>query len=86
MSVVRQLLDSNVAVCAYDAAEPAEQAVARISYGDALIIAAAERSGSKTLLSEDLNPDQRYSGIVVVNTLENVEGGAPSAPGTYPEA
>ena len=167
MSGAKQFLDTNVAVYAYDAAEPAKQAVAqrllkhgileensvisvqvlgeffnavtrrirhpmtvaeassaidsikalpvvdldaqlveraietlrryRISYWDALIIAAAERSGCKTLVSEDLNPDQRYNGIVVVNPFENAEGGAPSAqmgqrreapstPGTHPEA
>ena len=156
MSVARQFLDTNVAVYAYDAAEPAKQAVAQrllkhgileensvisvqvlgeffnavtrcirhpmtvaeassaidsikalpvvdldaqlveraietlrrygISYWDALIIAAAERSGCKTLVSEDLNPDQRYNGIVVVNPFESVEGGAPSTPGTHPEA
>ncbi len=29
--------------------------------------AATERSGCRKLLAEDLNPDQRYHGIVVVN-------------------
>ena len=156
MSVAKQFLDTNVAVYAYDAAEPAKQAVAQrllkhgileedsvisvqvlgeffnavtrrirhpmtvaeatsaidsikvlpvvdldaqlveraietlrrygISYWDALIIAAAERSGCKKLLTEDLNPGQRYHGIVVVNPFENVGGGAPSTPGTHPEA
>ena len=145
----RQFLDTNVAVYAYDAAEPAKQAVAQrllrqgileensvisvqvlgeffhavtrrirrpmtvaeassavttiralpvveidarlveraietlrrygISYWDALIVAAAERSDCRKLLSEDLNSDQRYHGIVVVNPFLTVTEGAPSA-------
>ena len=148
MSVARQFLDTNVAVYAYDAAEPAKQAVAQrllrqgileensvisvqvlgeffhavtrrirrpmtvaeassavnsikalpvvdidaqlveraietlrrygISYWDALIVAAAERSGCRKLLSEDLNADQRYHGIVVVNPFATVADGARS--------
>ena len=148
MSVVRQFLDTNVAVYAYDAAEPAKQTIAqgllrrgieeessvisvqvlgeffnavtrrirhpmtvaeassavssiralpvvdidaqlveraietlrryRISYWDALIVAAAERSGCRKLLSEDLNPDQRYHGIVVVNPFGPATDGASS--------
>ena len=39
----------------------------RISYWDALIIAAAERAGCARIFSEDLNPGQSYHGIVVVN-------------------
>ena len=50
-----------------------------ISYWDALIVAAAERSGCRKLLSEDLNPDQRYHGIVVENPFVTVTDGAPSA-------
>ena len=49
-----------------------------ISYWDALIVAAAERSGCRKLLSEDLNADQRYHGIVVVNPFETVTDGARS--------
>ena len=149
MSVVRQFLDTNVAVYAYDAAEPEKQAVAQrllrqgileensvisvqvlgeffhavtrrirrpmtvaeasstvnsikvlpvveidaqlveraietlrrygISYWDALIVAAAERSDCGKLLSEDLNSDQRYHGIVVVNPFVAVTDGGPSA-------
>ncbi len=39
----------------------------RISYWDALIIAAAERAGCARIFSEDLNSGQSYHGIVVVN-------------------
>ena len=148
MSVVRQFLDTNVAVYAYDAAEPAKQTIAqrllrrgieeensvisvqvlgeffnavtrrirhpmtvaeassavssigalpvveidahlveraietlrryRINYWDALIVAAAERSGCRKLLSEDLNPDQHYHGIAVVNPFVKATDGAPS--------
>jgi len=149
MSVARQFVDTNVAVYAYDASEPAKQAVAQrilrhgilaessvisvqvlgeffnavtrrirrpmtvaeaseavrsikalpvvdidtqlveraietlrrydISYWDALIVAAAERSGCRKLLSEDLNPDQRYSGVVVENPFVMVSEVAPPA-------
>ena len=50
----------------------------RINYWDALIVAAAERSGCRKLLSEDLNPDQRYHGIVVVNPFGPATDGASS--------
>lgn len=149
MSVARQFLDTNVAVYAYDASEPAKQAVAQrilrqgilaessvisvqvlgeffnavtrrirhpmtvaeassavssikalsvvdidahlveraietlrrhgISCWDALIVAAAERAGCRKLLSEALNPDRRYHGIVVENPFATVSEGAPSA-------
>ena len=39
----------------------------RISYWDALIVAAAERANCGDMLSEDLNAGQRYHGIVVAN-------------------
>ena len=50
-----------------------------ISYWDALIVAAAERSGCRKLLSEDLNPDQRYNGVVVENPFVTVGKVAASA-------
>ena len=40
-----------------------------ISFWDSLIVAAAESGKCDTVLSEDLNPGQFYSGIVVVNPL-----------------
>ena len=39
----------------------------RISYWDALIVAAAGRAGCARILSEDLNAGQSYNGIPVVN-------------------
>ena len=39
---------------------------------------ATERSGCRTLLSEDLNPDQRFHGIVVVNPFATVTDDARS--------
>ncbi len=44
---------------------------ARATYGlhfyDGMIIAAAERAGSEKIWSEDLNADQKYFGVTVVN-------------------
>ena len=37
------------------------------TYWDSLIIAAAERAGCSTILSEDFNPGQSYHGILAVN-------------------
>ena len=39
----------------------------QIAYWDALIISAAERSGCKLILSEDLSDGQTYHGIAVRN-------------------
>jgi predicted nucleic acid-binding protein len=41
----------------------------RLSFWDALIIAAAKRAKAKELWSEDLNPGQSFEGIVVINPL-----------------
>ena len=41
-----------------------------ISYWDALVLAAAKRAGATELWTEDLNPGQRYEGVVVVNPLQ----------------
>ena len=40
---------------------------AGLGFWDALIVAAAARSGATRLLSEDLNPGQVISGVTVVN-------------------
>ncbi|MGD0801550.1 MAG: PIN domain-containing protein [Terracidiphilus sp.] len=40
---------------------------ARIGFWDALIVAAAIRSGATRILSEDLNPGQQIAGIQIVN-------------------
>ena len=39
----------------------------KLSYWDALILAAARKAGAKELWSEDLSAGQDYEGIVVVN-------------------
>jgi len=41
----------------------------RLSFWDALIIAAAKRAKVKELWSEDLNPGQNLEGVVVINPL-----------------
>jgi predicted nucleic acid-binding protein len=38
-----------------------------VHFYDGMIIAAAERAGSKKILSEDLNAGQKYFGVEVVN-------------------
>jgi predicted nucleic acid-binding protein len=43
---------------------------ARISFWDALICAAASKSGAERILSEDLNPDQKIAGIRIENPFE----------------
>jgi predicted nucleic acid-binding protein len=42
----------------------------RISYWDALIVAAAEHAGCSRILSEDLNAGQFYCGIECVNPFQ----------------
>lgn len=44
----------------------------QISYWDGAILAAADRLGSKTVYSEDLNHDQRYGEVEVVNPFIGV--------------
>ena len=44
---------------------------AQLSYWDALILAAAERSGARYLLSEDFQPNRRYQDIQVLNPFEH---------------
>jgi predicted nucleic acid-binding protein len=41
----------------------------RLSFWDALIIAAAKRAKVKELWTEDLNPGQNFEGVVVINPL-----------------
>ncbi|MGH9605492.1 MAG: PIN domain-containing protein [Terracidiphilus sp.] len=40
---------------------------ARINFWDALIVAAALKSGATKILSEDLSPGQRIAGVVIEN-------------------
>ena len=42
----------------------------RISYWDALIIAAAERTRCKLILTEDLSDGQKYHGVIVSNPFK----------------
>ena len=46
---------------------------ARISYWDALIVAAAERAGCAKILSEDLNAGQVYCGVKVENPFDEAD-------------
>ena len=43
---------------------------AQLSYWDALILAAAERSGAAYLLSEDFQAGRRYQDVQVINPFE----------------
>jgi predicted nucleic acid-binding protein len=43
--------------------------MARLSFWDALIVAAAEQAGAAELYTEDLNSGQMIAGVVVVNPL-----------------
>jgi predicted nucleic acid-binding protein len=59
---------------------PAELSVAfriedesRIGFWDALIVAAAVKSGATRLLSEDLNPGQKIAGLRVENPFAEVK-------------
>ena len=45
--------------------------VARLPYWDALILAAAQRSGARYLLSEDFQNDRRYEDLQVLNPFEH---------------
>ena len=45
--------------------------VAQLSYWDALILAAAERSGARYLLSEDFHGGRAYAGIQVLNPFDH---------------
>jgi predicted nucleic acid-binding protein len=44
---------------------------AQLSYWDALIVAAAERSGSRYLLSEDFQANRHYDDVQVLNPFEH---------------
>lgn len=51
-----------------------------ISVSDALIVAAAARSGATRVLPEDLNPGQVVSGVTVVNPFaDSAEAPPPKA-------
>jgi predicted nucleic acid-binding protein len=44
---------------------------AQLSYWDALIVAAAQRSGSRFLLSEDFQSDRKFDEVQVVNPFQH---------------
>ena len=48
---------------------------AQLSYWDALILAAAQRSGARYLLSEDFQSARRYEDIQVLNPFEHSPAG-----------
>lgn len=50
---------------------------AQLSYWDALILAAAERTESRVLLSEDFSDGRRFADLAVVNPFRH-EPGAPA--------
>ena len=43
---------------------------AQLTYWDALILAAAQRSGARYLLSEDFQPGRRYADVEVLNPFD----------------
>lgn len=47
---------------------------AKINFWDALIVAVAARSGATRVLSEDLNPDQAITGVVIQNPFATKDG------------
>jgi predicted nucleic acid-binding protein len=49
----------------------------KISYWDAVILAAAESLGATTVYSEDLNAGHRYSNVQVVNPFDLQSGNPP---------
>jgi predicted nucleic acid-binding protein len=52
---------------------------AQVPYWDALILAAAERSGARYLLSEDFQPNRRFGGLQVLDPFTNAPSGSPPA-------
>jgi len=44
---------------------------AQLTYWDALILAAAQRSGARYLLSEDFQTNRRYDGVQVLNPFDH---------------
>jgi predicted nucleic acid-binding protein len=47
--------------------------LAQLSFWDALIVAAAEEAGAKTLLSEDLNDGQVIAGVKILNPFNIID-------------
>jgi predicted nucleic acid-binding protein len=53
---------------------------AQIPYWDALIVAAAQRSGARYLLSEDFEPGREYEGVRIENPFTHSASDFMSAP------
>ncbi len=51
---------------------------AQINFWDALIVAAAEQSGCRYLLSEDFQAGQRFGAVTIVNPFEHPPSAFPS--------
>jgi len=70
---VMAILDSlgPIKLIAPDAGMVRRAVEARLTYGvhfyDGMIVAAAERAGCQRILTEDLNPGQKYFGVTVSN-------------------
>ena len=73
---VKRILDSlsPIPIVAPDADMVRRAVEAHATYGihfyDGMIVAAAEREGSETIWSEDLNAGQKYFGVTVVNPFQ----------------
>lgn len=73
---VKRLLDTlaPIRIVAPDAEMVRRAVEAHSAYGihfyDGMIVAAAEREGSETIWSEDLNAGQKYFGVTVANPFE----------------
>ena len=61
-----RVIENTVALCQRAVAEMERW---RLSFWDALILAAAREAGATTIWSEDLSAEQDYGGIRVVNPL-----------------
>ena len=64
----RELLDTDVTIDVVRRALAVKEEYG-IQYYDALIVAAAAKLGCHEIVTEDLNPDQTYCGMAVVNPL-----------------
>ena len=44
--------------------------ISQLSFWDSLIVAAAEKAKCKFIISEDLNPEQTYRGVMVIDPFK----------------
>ncbi|HYL38544.1 MAG TPA: PIN domain-containing protein [Bryobacteraceae bacterium] len=52
---------------------------ARLAFWDAMIVATAERTHCRWLLSEDFQSGRRFGSVTVLNPFESEPGGSPAA-------